>query len=87
MAKIPCEYSGGGTIKSDSFSGTTSSTGIIRIDISGRIPVGINEIHGYQAFPSSDGNHVYLRFITISNNDVLVLQNTAVSGTYYYIET
>lgn len=78
---------GGVTVKSDSFSGTTTASGTIRIDVSGRVPVGVNEIHAYVAIFTADANHVYLRFTTVSGNDLNVLQNTAVSGTYYYIET
>ena len=86
MALTPSEHYEGLTVKSDSFSGTTSTSGTIRIDVSGRVPIGVKEVQGYTAVFAADANHVYLRFTTVSGNDLLVLQNTAVSGTYYYIE-
>lgn len=76
-------------IKSASFSGTTDSTGnCVIAPLSQGVVVSIREVHNYlPIFMVTSGNNNYAKFINISASTFQPVANSAVSGTYYYLDS
>ena len=75
-----------GKVKSATFSDSTNSFGHVQIDTDpNHVVVGAMVDGGYINYPFKySGNDAW--FLHVMNIDLSVLTNTAVTGTYYYLE-
>ena len=92
MALALMEYTGG--VKSDNFSGTTSSSGNITlsgVNIANRIVLQAYDSSGsYNLMPMAYSSGTYIlkayTYNSTTRNLVLAPADTSISGKYYYIE-